>query len=114
MKGFPLIVLFSILYACNSASSQQTDDLKREEEFVNAMKNAEATKEESHVLQKEADEKTSSTIERAANTIVSLKQEVQDLKQELNEVNKKFDSIDTDPGVRFIIRPISDTEEDRQ
>lgn len=114
MKRFIYAFLILLVYACNTATSQQTDDLKREEDFLNAIKNAKETTQAAQAIQRSADEKTQRAVENAANTIVSLKKEVQELKQDLNEANKKLDSIGVDRGIKFDIRPISGIEEDRQ
>lgn len=106
-------VLIMFMIACSSVTSQPTDNLKREEEFLKALDEAKATVIKAQEIQKAADQKTNQIVTETVNTITTLREEIRELKAELNEANHKLNSITDDNGVRFPLRPISGIEEDR-
>jgi seryl-tRNA synthetase len=94
-------------------SQQPSEEEKKEIEFYEILKKANATQEANRTFIKTVDEKTGKIIDVASKNIVSLKNEVKQLKTELNETNKKLDSINSNTGAKFSFSAISNNEKDR-
>jgi len=109
------LILILFLTACTLGVSQQpSEETKKEAEFHELLKKANATQETNRTTIKAADEKTSKIITTTTKNIVSLKNEVNQLKFQLNEANKKLDSTNDDSnGVKFSFRAIPDSEKNR-
>ena len=109
------IILTISLTACTMAASQQpSEEAKKEAEFQELLKKANAAKEANTTSIKAADRNSEKIITKTVNNIVSLKNEVNQLKSELNEANKKLDSIVIpDANVEFKLFSIPGSKENR-
>jgi hypothetical protein len=106
LSFLPIILLFN---ACQVAESQTiSEEQKKEQEFIELIKKAEATKQQSIVSQDNATKQEGKIVDGAVATIVNLKEEVKNLKSELNEKNEKLNGIISDTGSKFKLLPISD------
>lgn len=112
-----LLSLIPILFltACTLGVSQQpSEEAKKEAEFHELLKKANAAKETNRTAIKAADAKTGKIITATTKNIVSLKNEVNQLKSQLNEANKKIDSVVLpDANVPFQLFSIPGSKENR-
>jgi seryl-tRNA synthetase len=108
-----LIVIFGLfLGSCILVGQQPSEEVKKDNEFIELLKKVKQTQEVNKVTIQTADKKTGEIITKTANQIVSLKAEVKQLKSQLNEANKKLDSIDAPLGnVKFELLPVSSSKE---
>jgi seryl-tRNA synthetase len=109
------IILIISLTACTMVASQQpSEEAKKEAEFHELLKKANAAQETNRTSIKAADTKTSKIITTTTKNIVSLKNEVNQLKSQLNEANKKIDSVILpDANVPFQLFSIPGSKENR-
>jgi len=108
MRFFVLIFLFG----CQSITAQtESEDAKKDREFLELMSKVEDNTRVSLQVQKEASEKQTEIVNETVKAIVDLKKENEDLKIELNETKGKLDSASTDTLLPFIISPISNKKD---
>jgi septal ring factor EnvC (AmiA/AmiB activator) len=108
------IILIISLTACTMVASQQpSEEAKKEAEFHELLKKANAAQEVNRTSIKAADHNSQKIITKTVTNIVSLKNEVKQLKTELNETNQKLDSINSNTGIKFRFSAISNNEENR-
>jgi hypothetical protein len=108
------IILTLLLTACTMGVSQQpSKEAKKEIEFYEILKKANAAQEVNRTFIKTADNNSEKIITKTVTNIVSLKNEVKQLKTELNETNKKLDSVNSNTGIKFRFSAISADEKDR-
>jgi hypothetical protein len=105
LSFLPIILLFN---SCQVVESQTiSEEQKKDQEFIELIKNIEATKQQSIISQANATKQETKIVDGAVKTIVSLKEEVKSLKSELNEKNEKLNGIISDTGSKFKLLPIS-------
>ena len=113
---FIIFVMCLFICSCQLITGQKIDEQqKKDEEFDKLINKVKATNEQSANVQKKASEKASSIVTNTVKKITDLKQEVSNLKNELNEVKAKLDVANTiDTGSKFVLRPISSNQKNRQ
>lgn len=105
LSFLPIILM---LNACQVAESQTiSDEQKKDQEFIELIKNIEVTKQQSIISQDNATKQENKIVNGAVEKIVTLKEEVKTLKSELNEKNQKLNGIISDTGSKFKLLPIS-------
>jgi hypothetical protein len=113
-----LLSLLPILFltACTLGVSQQSsEEAKKEAEYYELLKKANAAQEINRTTIKAADTKTDKIITATTNNIISLKNEINHLKSELYEANKKIDSVILpDVDIPFQLFSIPTNKENRQ
>lgn len=113
---FSIFVMCLFICSCQFITGQKVDEQqKKDAEFEVLINKVKATNEQSADVQKKASEKASSIVTNTVKKITDLKQEVNNLKSELNEVKAKLDVANTiDTGSKFVLRPISSNQKNRQ
>jgi len=105
LSFLPIILLFN---SCQVVESQNiSEEQKKDQEFIELIKKAEQTKQQSIISQDNATKQEGKIVDGAVKTIVNLKEEVKTLKSELNEKNEKLNGIISDTGSKFKLLPIS-------
>lgn len=105
LSFLPIILM---LNACQVVESQTiSDEQKKDQEFIELIKNIEVTKQQSIISQDNATKQENKIVNGAVEKIVTLKEEVKTLKSELNEKNQKLNGIISDTGSKFKLLPIS-------
>jgi len=105
LSFLPIILM---LNACQFVESQTiSDEQKKDQEFIELIKNIEITKQQSIISQDNATKQENKIVNGAVEKIVTLKEEVKTLKSELNEKNQVLNGIINDTGSKFKLLPIS-------
>jgi hypothetical protein len=108
MRYFVLIFIFG----CQSITAQtESEDVKKDREFLELMSKVDDNTKASFKVQHEASEEQTKIVNETIKTIVDLKKENEDLKAELNETKGKLDSANTDTLLPFVISPISNKKD---
>lgn len=115
MKNILLISIIFVLYSCTPSVGQKPSiEQKKEEEFIQLMKKVNEVRLQNKNIIQEADNKTKTVIQKTSEKIETLKDENKKLKQEINETGKNFYPInDTVTDIKFTLRPVSDSKENR-